>query len=155
MTESFWDPVARTWYLSQLFMGVDWRPPLMAFVMATLSPLLLLWFFSEPRRPKALLLSLMGAGTFWLACELTEGHWAWWLYGLCRPIMALLDSGMPATSFKDLVLVYGLPCVVHGLLCSLAVLAGSLAMRKRILAHETARQARLRPGPAKQDSKKN
>jgi len=155
MTESFWDPVARTWYLAQLFLGVDWRPPLMAFTMATLSPLALVWAFSEPRRPKAILLSLFGAGGFWLACELSDGLWAWWMYGICRPIMAALDSGMPAVSFKDLVLVYGLPGAVHGLLSALLVLAVALAMRKRIQAHETLRKPAANGSPAKQDSKKS
>ena len=158
MTESFWDPVARTWYLAQLFMGVDWRPPLMAFSMATLSPLLLFWAFARPRRPKALLLSLFGAGGFWLGCELTDGLWAWWLYALCQPLVTALGSGMPAVGFKDLFLVYGLPGVVHGLLSALVILALARLMRGRIQAHETARRPAPKAGgdkgPARQDSKK-
>ncbi len=155
MTESFWDPVARTWYLAQLFMGVDWRPPLMAFAMATLSPLVLIWAFGEPRRPKAILLSLFGVGGFWLACHLTDGHWAWWLYGLCSPVLAALDSGMPAVSFKDLFLVYGLPGVAHGVLSALLVLLVSRAMRSRIQSHETRRHSGKSASPAKQDNPKD
>ena len=155
VTESFWDPVARAWYLSQLFMGVDWRPPLMLFAMATLSPLVLFPCFGEPRRIKAVLFSLFGAGSLWGACELTDGLWAWWMYGICRPLMAALGSGMPAVSFKDLVLVYGLPGAVHGVLSALLVLAVARAMRGRIQAHETRRSPAKKARPAKQDTKKN
>lgn len=110
----------KTIYLTNLYLASD-RTALGIQVLAAVLPALLKGLATFSGKPRgALILAALQAPIYWALAELTTGEWFFFWYKLLKPVIAWLGGDVYSLALTDMLIVYGLPGLAHGLVSAAA-----------------------------------
>jgi ABC-type Fe3+-siderophore transport system permease subunit len=112
----------KTVYLTSLYLASD-RTALAIQVLAAVLPALIIGMvaFSGKTR-RALMLAVIQVPIYWGLAELTTGEWFFFWYKLLKPVIAWLGGDIYSRSLTDMLIIYGVPGLAHGIIAAAACL---------------------------------
>jgi len=106
----------KTVYLTSLYLASD-RTALAIQVLAAVLPALLKGLATFSGKPRgAIILAGVQAPIYWGLAELTTGEWFFFWYKILKPVIAWMGGDIYSRSLTDMLIVYGVPGLAHGLI---------------------------------------
>lgn len=106
----------KTIYLTTLYLAAN-KTALAIQVLAVVLPALIKGvavFWGKPSR--IVIFAALQAPIYWLLAELSTGEISFLLYKMLKPVIAWMGGEIYSQNFSDMLIVYGVPGLAHGLI---------------------------------------